>query len=216
MKVNAAPPAPVHLLIIDDHAVVRIGLAQLLLQLPGGCEVSQAADLQQAQAVLAARPDVALVVLDVHLPGMPPLGALSALRRSFPLLPVLLLSADTDRDLAARALREGAAGWVPKSADGRALLAAVELVLQGGCYVPAFLRQRPAAAAEESLTGRQIEVLAQLIQGRSNKEIARALGMAEPTVKGHLVTIFRVLRVRNRAEAVSAGQAHLREHGPFA
>lgn len=206
----------IHLLIIDDHTVVRIGLTQLLSQLPGGCEVSQAADLQQAQALLDARPDIALVVLDVHLPGMPPLAALSALRRSHPLLPVLLLSADTDRDLAARALREGAAGWVPKSADGRMLLAAVELVMQGGCYVPAFLRERPAAMAEESLTDRQVEVLSQLIHGRSNKEIARALGLAEPTVKGHLVTIFRVLRVRNRAEAVSAGQAHLRQSGPFA
>jgi DNA-binding NarL/FixJ family response regulator len=206
---------PVHLLIVDDHAVVRLGLAQLLRQMPGGCEVSEAADLSQALAVLAARPDVALVVLDVHLPGMPPLQALSSMRRSFPLLPVLLLSADTDADLASRALREGAAGWLPKSADARMLLAAVELVMQGGCYVPAFLRQRSAAVAEESLTSRQLEVLAQLIQGRSNKEIARTLGMAEPTVKGHLVTIFRVLRVRNRAEAVSAGQAHLRTNGRF-
>lgn len=208
--------APVHLLIVDDHTVVRLGLAQLLHQLPGGCEVSQAADLQQALAVLAARPDVALVVLDVHLPGLAPLLALTSVRRQFPLLPVLLLSADTDPDLAVRALREGAAGWVPKSADARVLLAAVELVMQGGCYVPAFLRRRTTTAADESLTERQLEVLAQLIQGRSNKEIARALGLAEPTVKGHLVTVFRVLRVRNRAEAVTAGQAHLREHGRFA
>lgn len=208
--------APVHLLIVDDHALVRLGLAQLLLELPGGCELSQAGDLPQALAVLSARPDVALVVLDVHLPGMAPLQALTTLRHSFPLLPVLLLSADTDPDLASRALREGAAGWLPKSIDGRVLLAAVELVMQGGCYVPAFLRQRSTVVAEESLTERQLEVLAQLIQGRSNKEIARALGMAEPTVKGHLVTVFRVLRVRNRAEAVSAGQAYLREHGRFA
>lgn len=207
--------APVHLLIVDDHAVLRMGLAQLLLELPGGCEVSQAADLPQALAVLAARPDVALVVLDVHLPGMAPLQALATLRLGFPLLPVLLLSADTDPDLASRALREGASGWLPKSADGLTLLAAVEVVMQGGCYVPAFLRQRSATVAEESLTERQLAVLAQLIQGRSNKEIARALSMAEPTVKGHLVTVFRVLRVRNRAEAVSAGQVHLREHRRF-
>ena len=205
-----------HMLVVDDHAVVRTGMAQLLQGLRPGCEVSQAADLLQAQAVLAARPDVALVVLDVHLPGMAPLQALATLRLAFPLLPVLMLSADTDPDLASRALHEGAAGWLPKSVDGRMLLAAVELVMQGGCYVPAFLRQRSTAVAEESLTERQLEVLAQLIQGRSNKEIARALGMAEPTVKGHLVTIFRVLRVRNRAEAVSAGQVHLREHRRFA
>jgi two-component system, NarL family, nitrate/nitrite response regulator NarL len=205
--------APVQLLIIDDHIVVRLGLAQLLHLWPGGCEVSEAADLQQALAVLAARPDVALVVLDVHLPGLTPLQALATVRRNFPLLPVLLLLADTD--LAARALREGAAGWLPKSADARMLLAAVELVMQGGCYVPPFLRQRSAAVVDDQLTQRQLEVLVLLIQGLSNKEIARALGMAEPTVKGHLVTVFRVLHVRNRAEAVTAGQAHLRAHGPF-
>jgi len=212
---DVPPSSPLHLLVVDDHAVVRVGLAQLLRGLRDGCEVSEAADLPRAQAVLAARPDVALVVLDVHLPGAAPLEALRELRRGHPLLPVALLSADTDPDLAAQALRDGAAGWLPKSADARVLLGAIELVLAGGCYVPPFLLQRPAAAAQESLTGRQLDVLGQLVQGRSNKEIARALGMAEPTVKGHLVTVFRVLRVRNRAEAVSAGQAHLRLLGGF-
>lgn len=199
-----------HLLVIDDHAVVRVGLAQLLRGLRAGCEVSEAADLAQAQGLLAARPDVALVVLDVHLPGQPPLQALHTLRRQYPLLPVVLMSADSSPALAAQALHDGAAGWLPKSADTRVLIGALELVLAGGCYVPPFLLQRPAAPpAQETLTERQVEVLGELVRGRSNKEIARALGMAEPTVKGHLVTIFRVLRVRNRAEAVSAGQAHL-------
>jgi DNA-binding NarL/FixJ family response regulator len=202
-------PQPLHLLVVDDHAVVRVGLAQLLRSLRQGCEVSEAADLAAAQAVLAARPDIALVVLDVHLPGLAPLQALHTLRSQHALVPVVLLSGDSDPDLAARALRDGAAGWLPKAADARVLLGALELVLAGGCYVPPFLLQ-PAPAAPETLTERQLDVLSQLVQGRSNKEIARALGMAEPTVKGHLVTIFRVLRVRNRAEAVSAGQAHLR------
>jgi len=203
---------PLHLLIVDDHALVRMGLAQLLRGLRGGgCEVSEAADLAGAQGVLAARPDVALLVLDVHLPGQPPLQALHTLRRSHPLLPVVLLSADTDPELATQALRAGACGWLPKAADARVLLGAIELVLAGGCYVPPFLlQQQPVRAPQESLTERQLAVLGQLVQGLSNKEIARALGMAEPTVKGHLVTIFRVLRVRNRAEAVSAGQSHLR------
>jgi DNA-binding NarL/FixJ family response regulator len=208
--------SPLHILIVDDHAVVRLGLAVLLRGLLGGCEVTEAGDLAAAQAALAARPDIALVVLDVHLPGCPPLEPLHLLRRSHLLLPVAMLSADSDAELAARALRDGAAGWVPKAADARVLTAAIALILSGGCYVPPFLLQRePPAARPEALTERQLEVLAELVQGRSNKEIARALGMAEPTVKGHLVTIFRVLRVRNRAEAVSAGQAYLRPQGGF-
>ena len=207
-----------HLLIVDDHAVVRMGLAQLLRGLGEGCEVSQASDLAGAQAVLAARPDVALVVLDVHLgERQPPLQALHILRSSHPLLPVALLSADSDPALAAQALRDGAAGWLPKSADARLLLSAIELVLSGGCYVPAFLMQRDAFATprQETLTERQLAVLGQLVLGLSNKEIARVLGMAEPTVKGHLVVVFRVLRVRNRAEAVSAGVSYLRSRGPL-
>lgn len=76
--------------------------------------------------------------------------------------------------------------------------------------VPPFLLHQTAAPAPEVLTERQLAVLVPLVLGRSNKEIARALAMAEPTVKGHLVTVFRVLRVRNRAEAVSAGQVDLR------
>ncbi|KPF55051.1 hypothetical protein D621_09005 [beta proteobacterium AAP51] len=201
---------PLHLLIVDDHAVVRVGLAVLLRGLREGCEVTEAGDLAAAQAALLARPDIALVVLDVHLPGKAPLEALHTLRRSHPLLPVALLSADTDAELAARALREGAAGWVPKAADARVLTAAIELILSGGCYVPPFLLQPASAPRAEALTERQLEVLGELVRGRSNKEIARTLGMAEPTVKGHLVTIFRVLRVRNRAEAVGVGQGVLR------
>lgn len=205
------PPAP-NLLIVDDHAVVRMGMAQLLRRVHPGCEVDEAGDMAQARAALAVRPAIALVVLDVHLPGEPPLGPLRELRRTHPLLPVLLMSGDTDAALAARALDEGAAGWLPKAADPVALQQAVAQVLAGGCYVPPFLAQRPPQPPEQ-LTERQQDVLAELVRGRSNKEIARALGMAEPTVKGHLVTIFRVLRVRNRAEAVLAGQAHLRASG---
>jgi two-component system, NarL family, nitrate/nitrite response regulator NarL len=205
--VDAAPAG--HVLVVDDHSVVRAGVAQLLRSWRGGCEVSEAANLAQAQALLAARPDVGLVVLDVHLPGEAPLHALHTLRRSHPLLPVLVLSADSDPDLAAQALRDGASGWLHKTADMRVLLGALELVWAGGCYIPPMLVQRQPQAAE-SLTDRQLAVLSELVRGRSNKEIARQLSLAEPTVKGHLVTIFRVLRVRNRAEAVTAGQAHLR------
>lgn len=206
-------PAPLHLLVVDDHPVVRMGLVQLLARLRGGCEVSEACDLGAALAVLQARPGVTLVVLDVHLPGLAPLAALRELRQRHPLLPVALLSADTDPVLASQALREGAAGWLPKGADPRMLLSALELVLDGGCYVPSFVVQASpsaSAGASDLLTERQLAVLAQVVRGRSNKEIARELGLAEPTVKGHLVTVFRVLRVRNRAEAVSAGQALLR------
>lgn len=210
---NSLVPTLRHALVVDDHAVVRMGVAQLLRQLQPAMEVSEAGNLAQAEALLAARPDVALVVLDVFLPDVPPTSPLMGLRRlrqRHPLLAVALLSAEADKDLASQALREGAAGWLPKSADPRALAAALTLVLQGGCYVPRFLLEREAGAPAEGLSGRQLEVLAQLVEGRSNKEIARALALSESTVKTHLAAIFRVLKARNRTQAVMAGRMHLR------
>lgn len=204
----AAPP--LHLLVVDDHAVVRMGLAGLLAQLEQGCEVSEAANLGEALAVLAARPDVGLVLLDLHLDAgvggsADPLRALRELRRRHPLLPVAVVSGDPSAALAAQALAEGAAAWLPKSTEARVFASALKVVLEGGSYVPAGLMLNVRHTGAEGLTARQIDVLEQLVRGLSNKEIARVLGMAEPTVKGHLVTIFRLLRVRNRAEAVSAG-----------
>lgn len=198
-------------LVIDDHPVVRAGLAALLASAHPESRVAGAADLAEALALLAAQPGLHLAVLDVHLGDAPPLAALRSLREQHPLLPVLMMSGDEDPLLAAQALREGAAGWVTKGSEPRALLAAVELVLQGGCAVPAFLARasRQPEAQPETLTERQLGVLAELVEGRSNKDIARRLGLAEPTVKAHLVTVFRVLRVSNRAQAALAGRAHL-------
>jgi DNA-binding NarL/FixJ family response regulator len=137
------------------------------------------------------------------------------LRRSHPLVPVVMISADEDPPLAAQALREGASGWLPKTADAAGLAGALELVLQGGCAVPAFLarwaRDESAAPGEpaERLTERQSAVLDCLAGGLSNKEIARVLAVSEATVKAHLVSIFRALNVRNRAQAALVARDRL-------
>jgi DNA-binding NarL/FixJ family response regulator len=209
-----------HLLVVDDHAVVRMGLAGLLAQLDQGCEVSEAANLNEALAVLAARPDVGLVLLDLHLDAGvggsgDPLRALRELRRRHPLLPVAVVSGDPSAALAAQALNEGASAWLPKSSEARVFASALRVVLEGGSYVPAGLLSASRQPGTQGLTPRQLDVLEQLVRGHSNKEIARSLGMAEPTVKAHLVTVFRVLGVRNRAEAVTAGLNVLRARPPM-
>ncbi|MBI3369165.1 MAG: response regulator transcription factor [Burkholderiales bacterium] len=201
---------PPHFLVIDDHAIVRDGIAQLLQRHWPGSELSQAAHLAQAHALLAARPDVTL-----HLPGTEPLQALRELRLAFPMLPVAILSGDTDPALAQQTLRMGAAGYLPKSADSALLTHALRMVLEGNCYVPPFLlnlRSPPPDA--QTLTPRQRDVLASLIDGLANKEIARKLDLAEPTVKAHLVTIFRVLKVKSRTQAVLAGRQLLQGFAP--
>jgi DNA-binding NarL/FixJ family response regulator len=204
-----------HVLLVDDHAVLRDGVAQLVLRLRPGCELSHAADAAQARAVLAARTDVGLVVLDVHLPGVAPLQLLREFRGAYPLLPVAMLSADTDPALAAEALRLGAAGYLPKGADTAQLANALGVVLDGGCYVPAFVAQRSREPGDETLSERQHAVLELLVEGHPNKEIARMLGLAEPTVKAHLVTIYRVLKVKNRTQAVLSAAMALKSRGPL-
>ncbi|NRF65388.1 response regulator transcription factor [Aquincola sp. S2] len=210
------PATPrLHLLVIDDHPIAREGIVQLLQREWPDSEVSQAATLAQAHGVLAARPDVALVLLDVHLPGTEPLQALRELRLAFPMLPVAMLSGDTDPVLAQQTLRLGAAGYLPKSADTALLAHALRLVLDGNCYVPPFLLNlQPPPAAAQALTPRQRDVLESLTRGLANKEIARQLELAEPTVKAHLVTIFRVLNVKNRTQAVLAGRQLLQSLAP--
>jgi len=203
-------PPPLHVLLVDDHAVLRDGVAQLVERLRPGCMVIHAADAAQARALLATVPAIDLVVLDVHLPGVAPLQLLRELRAAYPLLPVAMLSADTDPALAAEALRLGAAGYLPKGAETAQLANALGVVLDGGCYVPAFVARRSREPAGEALSERQQEVLGLLVRGHANKEIARMLGLAEPTIKAHLVTIYRVLKVKNRAQAVVAASGSLK------
>jgi DNA-binding NarL/FixJ family response regulator len=211
--VSLNPAVFQHVVVVDDHAIAREGLALLVQRRWPGTEVSQAADLTHLNAVLAARPDVSLVVLDLHLgQSNDHLAGLRALRKSHPLLPVAMISADSDALLAREALQLGAAGFLSKSADAQVLTEALQLVLDGGCYLPPFLQKQQPAAAGESLTPRQREVLQCLIRGQANKEIARALDLAEPTVKAHLVTIFRVLKVKSRTQAVMAGRNYLGQH----
>lgn len=207
------------LLIVDDHALIREGVAQLITRHWPASTIRLAADWRQARAVLAETGTPDLVLLDLHLTDVNGFEALAELRRTHPLCPVAVLSGETNPVLAMQALRLGAAGFVPKLLDTQVLVQALELILEGGCYVPPFLERHPGMAAEadgqapppgSALTPRQRDVLACLVRGLANKEIARELGLSEPTVKAHLVGVFRVLQVKNRAQAVLAAQAWLR------
>jgi DNA-binding NarL/FixJ family response regulator len=159
------------------------------------------------------------VLLDLTLPGKHGFELLCELRHDFPQLPVVVLSATEDRDTVMRAINDGAMGFIPKTSRTEVLIAALRLVFSGGVYLPpsAFSMQSgpmtaesrlPAPATrsprEVGLTERQAQVLALLVQGKSNKLICRALDLAEGTVKIHVTAILRALNVSNRTEAVVA------------
>ncbi|HYD56688.1 MAG TPA: response regulator transcription factor [Burkholderiales bacterium] len=193
------------ILVVDDHPLVREGLRHLLAGLDSGATVHEASDAQSALQALAEHPELELVLLDHHLPDRDGLSLLAELGRRAPALPVVMLSGAQDPALMRATLDAGAAGFIPKSSLSQVILPALRLVLAGGVYVPAEMASAPAAPTRApELTARQREVLDLLAAGNSNKEIASLLGLSEPTVKGHVVAVFRALQVRTRTQAIAA------------
>ncbi len=200
------------LLIVEDHALVREGLAQTLTRRGGDWSVLQAADAAGALAMIDGGADIDLVITDLIMPGVNGFSLLAMLRERDPSLPVLVVSALSDATTVSKAMRQGASGFVSKSDSGDQLVCAVQTVLEGGLYTPpegvkpVSSRGRPVACASPAtaygLTQAQSRVLALLGEGRSNREIAESLGLAEGTVKVHVTRIFRALKVNSRAQVL--------------
>ena len=196
------------ILVVDDHPLILHALTQVLPQLDGELELLGAADRGQTRVVLARHPDCALVLLDLALPGAHGLDLLAELRRDFPRLPVVVLSATHDHATVGAALAAGARGFVAKTADPVELLAAVRAVLAGGRHVTRDVA-RPRVTAIDGvqleylgLTQRQSEVMLLLAQGKPNKLICRDLRLSEGTVKVHVGAILRALNVHSRSQVI--------------
>jgi DNA-binding NarL/FixJ family response regulator len=191
-------------LLVDDHAILREGVAMLLQREFAGLEPLQAGTLAQALQALAAHADLGLVLLDLQLPDAAGLDALLRLRATGHEAAVVVLSADTAPERILGCIDAGAAGYVPKSVNAREMLDALRRVLGGQVFVPAQLPFSGRDLSTGALTPRQREVWALLVQGKSNKAICRQLGLSESTVKTHLAAIFEKLDVHSRTEAVVA------------
>jgi DNA-binding NarL/FixJ family response regulator len=205
------------LLIVDDHSMVREGLAALLAQPGSAVEVLQAGDAAGGLALVEDHADLDAVLLDLNMPGQDGIAALRGIAERRPDLPVILLSSSEDPADIRRGLAAGALGYLPKSASPQTLMSALRLVLAGEIYVPPIMLKetianvsdrdaQAKAGATGALTERQIDVLRLLCRGLSNKEIGRELQVAERTVKAHVTAIFKSLRVINRSQAIEAVQ----------
>jgi DNA-binding NarL/FixJ family response regulator len=212
------------ILVVDDHVLIREALRGLLRELKGDAViVIEAADSRQAMRQIEQHRDVKLMLLDLALPDRDGFEMLGELGVRYPTLAVVVLSAHHDPDRVRKALDLGALGFIPKSAPREVMLSAFNLVFAGGIYVPPeILGHQPVArpgpaprtsAGQEvmgldlGLTERQVEVLALMMQGKSNKAICRKLHLAEATVKVHVSAILKALNVTNRTEAVIAAGA---------
>ena len=204
------------ILIADDHEMFRDGLRHVLDQLGGDLTIVEAADFLQAIAAVEREPDIDIVLMDLSMPGMEWSEGLERLKAMLPeAVPLIVLSASDDRRHVLQAVNLGAAGFIPKTSSSRIMLSALKLVLSGGVYLPPALLESSvgigaggSATVDEQavsfLTPRQREVLTLLGQGKSNKEIARVLELAEGTVKLHVTAILKALNVNNRTRAVVA------------
>ena len=217
----------VRLLVVDDHTLFRRGLVALLAGDATLEVVGEAADAAEAvRRAQALQPDV--VLLDNHLPGATGIQSLAELKAAAPAARVVLLTVSEDEQDLQAALRGGAQGYLLKTLEGEALAAALHRVMRGEPVVsPELLGklvaalQAPVAAAAPlpatagagpQLSAREQDVLKLIARGASNKEIARALDIAETTVKIHVQHILRKLGVSSRVQAAVAASNGTRGH----
>lgn len=199
------------LLVVEDHALVREGLLATLANLGEETRVVGVADADKAIGVLENE-DIDMMILDLMLPGTTGQAFLPVVRRRFPTVPVVILSALDDADTVSRAMKEGASGFVSKSGSSTDLLQALRDVLSGKVHLPSKLRklvkrsefarrEGRSTAQRYGLTRAQARVMDLLAEGRSNRQIGELLGLAEGTVKIHVSGIMKAMGVNNRAEA---------------
>ena len=193
------------ILVVDDHALVREGLHQVLQSLHEKVEVLQASTCTQGFALAQIHQDVDLVLLDYQLPDMNGAEALAIFGERHPELPVVVLSGLSNIQIMRQVLQAGAAGFVTKSSLSDELLDAVRKVLSGDIFLPAELSScAQVPASKTPLTQRQDLVLRCLLDGMSNREIGDALHVSEETIKTHITAILRFFDVQNRTQAVVA------------
>jgi len=177
-------------------------------------EILGARDAEEALRLIEQNSDFDLALLDLMLPGVGGLAFLGVLRKRFPHIPVVILSALDDIDTVAKAMKGGAAGFVSKASSTDVLLGALRDVLAGEIWLPPEYREslssgrkRARSVAERyGLTKSQARVLDLLAEGKTNREIAELLGVTEGTVKIHVSAIFKALGVSNRSQALLVAQ----------
>ena len=221
-------PPPIRILVVDDHTLFRRGLTALLMRDPRLTVVGDAADAGQAQRkAQELQPD--LILLDNHLPGVNGVDALPALLEAAPAARILMLTVSEDESDLAAALRGGAAGYLLKTIEGDALTQAILRAMQGESVVAPEMTSKLVAAyrgaaggapdakpaadmtipsAIASLSPRELDILRGIVRGASNKEIARAHGIAETTVKIHVQHVLRKLDVSSRVHAAVIASEH--------
>jgi DNA-binding NarL/FixJ family response regulator len=204
-------------LIADDHAVYRIGLRELLRRRFNLTRFHEATCFSEVPALLEAD-EVTLAIIDLRMPDLSVPRDIARLRALYPDMRVVVVSGSDAREDILNALSAGVHGYIVKSQPSDELIEKLRYILSGEIYVPPVLAQQPIPSVQgqgapsgiarphADLSDRQRQVLQGLVEGKSNKEIAKALKVAEGTVKMHLSAVFRALGATNRAHAAALGK----------
>lgn len=202
-------------LIADDHALFRDGLGMRLEQTNPNIVILQASSFGQALKILDQEKKIDLVVLDLDMPDMPWEDGLREMRKKAECTRFVVISASEDVRNIRKVLESGICGYIPKRSDPKILNSALQLVLDGGTYIPpALIENNNSLQANvgsgrskgKTLTNRQAQVLDLVAQGMSNKQIAYEMGVSEATVKLHINALLRSIGVTNRTQAVVTAQ----------
>ena len=199
----SGPGRPIRVLVADDHALMRGGVVAVLRDAPGLAVVAEATNGAEAVALYARhRPDVALI--DLKMPALDGAGVVEQVRARYPDARLVILTTyDADDDVE-RALKAGAKAYLLKDVDPAELVACVRAVDQGRTWVsPSVAAKLAERMTRVAITPREMAVLRELAAGRSNKEVAAALGIAEGTAKIHTARVFEKLGVSSRTEALA-------------
>ena len=196
-------PAPCRVLIADDHPIVRTGLVGMVAAQPCLCLVGQADSGEAAIALYRQlRPD--LVLMDLRMPGLDGVAAIQAIRALDPGARIVILTTFDGEEDIYRGLRAGAKAYLLKDAPHEQIIDCIQAVMRGQRYLPPSLALKLADRMEgDALSRRELEVLRQMMTGKSNKEIARVTSITEGTVKFHVTAVMAKLNVKSRTEAVA-------------
>jgi DNA-binding NarL/FixJ family response regulator len=198
------------ILLADDHAMVREALAQMLERLDANLRMLQARNVAEVKERLQGETTVSMLLLDYNMPGMAGAATIAEFKEAHPKLPIGIISGYVSSEEVEPLLAAGAVGVFPKAMSAPALLMALKLAMSGQVFVPwsgdLAKPQEPEGAAEPlpALSERQMEVLAHVVVGAPNKEIARQLGLSEVTIKIHVAALCRKFSVANRTQLATA------------
>ena len=215
MSVNSARPTVI--ITVDDHPLIRSALREVLSLMAQGIELLEASDPEEGLALLAKHPHTDLVFLDLGFAQHDGLDFIERFRTAAPAVPLIVYTMHEDPRILRDALSLGAVGIIPKTHSAKLLQRAIELVMEGGVYLPPELTRQLASKEERApdsastlaiaLSDQQRRILEHLADGLPNKGIARRLGIASSTVKNQLTVIFEKLGVTNRTQAAIAARA---------